>query len=81
MDNRYYYSICNELEKDIYTCILEEDMLGNYAVTLHETYERTYEIQAHSPEEAEELLREKVQNGSENGPEECSDSWCDVNKL
>lgn len=23
MDNRYYYSICNELEKDIYTCILE----------------------------------------------------------
>lgn len=60
---------------------IKEDTLENYEVTLHETYEATYEIQARSPEEAEELLREKVQNGSENGPEECSDSWCDVNKL
>ena len=59
----------------------KEDILETFEVTLHETYERTYEIRANSPEEAEEILREKIQNGSEDGPEECSDSWCDVNKC
>lgn len=59
----------------------EEDALENYNVTLHETYEATYGIQAHSPKEAEELLREKIQEGLEDGPEECSNSWCDVKKI
>lgn len=49
-------------------------------MTLHETYEATYEIQAYSPKEAEELLREKIQEGLEDGPEECSNSWCEVKK-
>lgn len=57
-----------------------ENMLEDYNVTLHETYEATYEIQAHSPKEAEELLREKIQEGLEDGPEECSNSWCEVKK-
>lgn len=52
-----------------------------YQVTYHETYEENYEVEANSPEEAEEILRERINIGAENGPEECSDSWCDVTEL
>lgn len=52
-----------------------------YSVTYHETYEENYEIEANSPEEAEEILRYRIQEGKEDGPENCCDSWCDVTEL
>ena len=52
-----------------------------YKVTYHETYEENYEVEANSPEEAEEILRERIGTGEENGPEQCCDSWCDVTEL
>ena len=47
------------------------------SIEYHETYGRTYEIEANSPEEAEEILRDMICNGEENPPEECGNSWCD----
>lgn len=52
-----------------------------YQVTYHETYTDNYEIEATSPEEAEEILRERINIGAENGPEQCCDSWADVTEL
>lgn len=34
-----------------------------YSVTYHETYEENYEIEASSPEEAEEILLERIREG------------------
>lgn len=55
--------------------------MKTYCVTYHETYVRTYEIEANTPEEAEEILRERIGDGTENAPEECENSWCDVQEL
>lgn len=43
--------------------------MKKYSVTYHETYEENYEIEANSPEEAEEILRYRIQEGKEDGPE------------
>lgn len=55
--------------------------MKKYSVTYHETDEENYEVEANSPEEAEEILRERIREGKEDGPEQCSDSWCDVTEL
>lgn len=45
-----------------------------HIVTYTETYTRTYEVdECNSKEEAEEKLREDIQEGRVNGPEECCD--------
>ena len=51
--------------------------MKKFSIEYHETYGRTYEIEANSPEEAEEILRDMICNGEENPPEECENSWCD----
>lgn len=51
--------------------------MKKFRIEYHETYGRTYEIEANSPEEAEEILRDMICNGEENPPEECENSWCD----
>ena len=55
--------------------------MADYIFLLHKlrvaTYGKTYEIEANSPEEAEEILRDMICNGEENAPEECENSWCD----
>lgn len=55
--------------------------MKKYSVTYHETYEENYEVDANSPEEAEEILRERINIGEENGPEQLCDSWADVIEL
>ncbi len=42
-----------------------------YQVKYTEVYQKVYEVEANSPEEAEEKLLENIGNGSENSPEEC----------
>ena len=37
--------------------------MKKYSVTYHETYEENYEVEANSPEEAEEILRERILSG------------------
>lgn len=51
--------------------------MKKFSIEYHETYRRTYEIEANSPEEAEEILRDMICNGEENSSEECENSWCD----
>jgi hypothetical protein len=51
--------------------------MRKFSIEYHETYGKTYEIEANSPEEAEEILRDMICNGEENAPEECENSWCD----
>lgn len=51
--------------------------MKKFSIEYHETYGRTYEIEANSPEEAEEILRDMICNGEENPPEECENSWYD----
>lgn len=51
--------------------------MKKFSIEYHETYGKTYEIEANSPEEAEEILRDMICNGEENPPEECENSWCD----
>ena len=55
--------------------------MKKYSVTYHETYEENYEIEANSPKEAVEILLERIREGKEDGPENCSDSWADVTEL
>ena len=51
--------------------------MKKFSIEYHETYGKTYKIEANSPEEAEEILRDMICNGEENAPEECENSWCD----
>ena len=59
----------------------EKIKMRKYCVTYHETYEENYEIEANSPKEAVEILLERIREGKEDGPENCSDSWADVTEL
>lgn len=55
--------------------------MKTYCITYHETYAENYEVEANSPEEAEQILRERISNGKESAPDQCQDSWCDVQEL
>ena len=43
--------------------------------------DRYMEFRRARREEAEEILRYRIQEGKEDGPENCCDSWCDVTEL
>lgn len=48
--------------------------MGKYSIRYTETYQRWYDVEANSPEEAEEKLTNDICEGRENAPEECCDS-------
>lgn len=51
--------------------------MKKYSIEYHETYGRTYEIEAETEEEAKEILLERIGHGEENPPVERENSWCD----
>ena len=51
--------------------------MKTFEITYHETYVRTYDIEANTPEEAEKILKERIREGMEDAPEECENRWCD----
>lgn len=51
-----------------------------YSITYTETYSRTYDVIADSPEEAKEKLDSAIRDGLE-GPDECIDSSLSVDKA
>lgn len=53
------------------------DIMKKYRIRYIETYEKYYEVEANSPEEAEEKLTNDICEGRENAPEECCYSGCD----
>ena len=48
--------------------------MKKYSIRYTETYQRWYDVEANSPEEAEEKLTNDICEGRENAPEECCDS-------
>ncbi len=55
--------------------------MAKYLVDYYETYSRSYEIEADSKEEAEEKVRYEIQEGKLDPPENCSDSWCEIEEM
>lgn len=51
--------------------------MKKYRIRYIETYEKYYEVDANSPEEAEEKLTNDIGEGQENAPEEYCYSGCD----
>lgn len=52
-------------------------IMKKYSIKYIETYQRWYDVEANSPEEAEEKLFEAIMNGKERGPDECVDARCE----
>ena len=55
--------------------------MAKYLVNYYETYSKSYEIEADSKEEAEEKIRYDIQEGKLDSPEECFNSWCDIEEM
>ena len=55
--------------------------MAKYLVDYYETYSKSYEIEADSKEEAEEKVKDGIQEGKLDPPENCSDSWCETEEL
>ena len=55
--------------------------MKKFAIEYHETYVRTYEIEAETKEDAEDILMERICMGTERPPEECENSWCEVEEV
>lgn len=51
--------------------------MKKFSIEYHETYSRTYEVEAETEEEAKEILLERIGHGKEKSPEECENSWFD----
>lgn len=78
---RRQHNIARKLEEENQELRDKFQKPKKYSVTYHETYEENYEIEANSPKEAVEILLERIREGKEDGPENCSDSWADVTEL
>jgi len=50
--------------------------MKKYSIRYTETYQRWYDVEANSPEEAEKKLLDAIMNGEERDPDECCDSGC-----
>lgn len=55
--------------------------MKKYLVDYYETYSKSYEIEASSKEEAEDILRYEIKEGILDGPECCDNSWCEVTEM
>ena len=51
-------------------------VMKTYSIRYTETYQRWYDVEANSIEEAKEKLLDAIMNGEERPPEECCDSGC-----
>lgn len=52
--------------------------MAMYLVDYYETYSKSYEVEAGSKEEAEEILLEGIREGEYDSPENCINSWCET---
>lgn len=55
--------------------------MAKFLVDYYETYSNSYEVEANSKEEAEEILLEGICEGEYNPPINCSDSWCETERI
>lgn len=55
--------------------------MSKYIVDYYETYSKSYEVEANSKEEAEEIVKKDISEGDREAPYNCSDSWCETNEM
>ena len=55
--------------------------MAKYIVDYYETYSKSYEVEASSKEEAKEIVKNDIFEGRRPEPENCMDSWCEVEEL
>lgn len=55
--------------------------MAKYIVDYYETYGKTYEVEANSKEEAEEIVKDDIMKGRRESPYNCTDSWCEVEEI
>lgn len=55
--------------------------MAKFLVDYYETYSKSYEVEANSKEEAEEIIKEDIAEGRRESPYNCTDSWYEVEKL
>ena len=52
--------------------------MTKFLVDYYETYSKSYEVEANSKEEAEEIIKEDIAEGRRESPYNCSNSWCET---
>lgn len=52
--------------------------MAKYIVDYYETYSKSYEVEANSKEEAEEIVKNYIREGRRDAPYNCSNSWCET---
>ncbi len=55
--------------------------MAKFLVDYYETYSKSYEVEANSKEEAEEIVREGIRKGELDPPENCTDSWYETLEM
>lgn len=55
--------------------------MANFLVDYYETYSKSYKVEARSKEEAEEVVKNDIFEGRRQAPYNCTDSWCEVEKI
>lgn len=55
--------------------------MAKYIVDYYETYSKSYEVEANSKEEAEEIVKDDIYEGRRQEPYNCTDSWCETEEL
>ena len=51
--------------------------MKKYRIKYVETYQRCYDVEANSRDEAEQKLLDLIMDGDVDGPDECIDSGCE----
>lgn len=55
--------------------------MAKFLVDYYETYSKSYEVEANSKEEAEEIVKDDIREGRRDAPYNCSDSWCETEEI
>lgn len=54
--------------------------MAKYIVDYYETYSKSYEVEASSQEEAEEIVENDIFEGRRQAPYNCTNSWFETNE-
>ncbi len=55
--------------------------MAKYIVDYYETYSKSYEVEANSKEEAEEIVENDIFEGRRQAPYNCTNSWFETNEM
>lgn len=55
--------------------------MAKYIVDYYETYSKSYEVEASSKEEAEEIVKKDIAEGDREAPYNRTDSWCETEEI